>query len=147
MSTKVSNNRRAYSSSTGRVAEVRFLRAALKKGLLVEKSSRDEDMRDHIDYWISLKEIGEWGVDVKGNNLPDEIWCEFKNVSGDTGWMYGKAKSLLSICQRKAVSALSIAKSLRRGAISTCRKKLSMTRGLPTSNDTLEGIELMLSHA
>ena len=92
MSTKVSNNRRAYSSSTGRVAEVRFLRAALKKGLLVTKSSREEDMRDHIDYWVSLKEIGQWGVDVKGNNLPDEIWCEFKNVSGDTGWMYGKAK-------------------------------------------------------
>ena len=32
-----------------------------------------------------------WGVDVKGNNLPDEIWCEFKNVAGNPGWMYGGA--------------------------------------------------------
>jgi len=30
-------------------------------------------------------------VDVKGNNLPDEIWCEFKNVAGNPGWMYGGA--------------------------------------------------------
>jgi hypothetical protein len=30
-------------------------------------------------------------VDVKGNNLPDEIWCEFKNVKGEAGWMYGNA--------------------------------------------------------
>ena len=21
----------------------------------------------------------------------EEIWCEFKNVAGDPGWMYGKA--------------------------------------------------------
>ena len=35
---------------------------------------------------------GKWGVDVKGNNLPDEIWCEFKNVAGNPGWMYGGAK-------------------------------------------------------
>ena len=33
----------------------------------------------------------KWGVDVKGNNLPDEIWCEFKNVRGNPGWMYGGA--------------------------------------------------------
>jgi len=32
-----------------------------------------------------------WGVDVKGNNLPDEIWCEFRNVNGNPGWMYGGA--------------------------------------------------------
>jgi len=28
---------------------------------------------------------------VKGNNLPNEIWCEFKNVQGNPGWMYGGA--------------------------------------------------------
>ena len=32
-----------------------------------------------------------WSVDVKGNNLPDEIWCEFKNVHGRDGWMRGRA--------------------------------------------------------
>ena len=30
-------------------------------------------------------------VDVKGNNLPDEIWVEFKNVKGKDGWLYGGA--------------------------------------------------------
>jgi hypothetical protein len=48
-------------------------------------------MHDHIDYWLAIKNGGKWGVDVKGNNLPDEIWCEFKNVAGNPGWMYGGA--------------------------------------------------------
>lgn len=87
----LSAKRKAYSGSTGRVAEVRFVRAARKKGLLVTKSSHTEDRHEHIDYWLALKDGGKWGVDVKGNNLPDEIWCEFKNVAGNPGWMYGGA--------------------------------------------------------
>jgi len=86
---KISGKRRNYSNATGRVAEVRFIRAAKKKGLTVSKSSRNDDMHKHVDYWVALSETKEWGVDVKGNNLPDEIWCEFKNVSGNPGWMYG----------------------------------------------------------
>lgn len=85
------NNRRAYSNATGRVAEVRFVRAARNKGLLVTKSTHTEDRHDHIDYWLALSGSKRWGVDVKGNNLPDEIWCEFKNVRGNPGWMYGGA--------------------------------------------------------
>ena len=73
------------------MAEVRFVRAARNKGLLVTKSSHTEDMHEHIDYWLAIKDGGKWGVDVKGNNLPDEIWCEFKNVRGNPGWMYGGA--------------------------------------------------------
>lgn len=74
------------------MAEVRFLRSARAKGLFVTKSSRNEDMHQHIDYWLAMSESGsKWGVDVKGNNLPDEIWCEFKNVAGNPGWMYGGA--------------------------------------------------------
>jgi hypothetical protein len=91
VSTKISSDRRRYSSATGRVAEVRFVRAARNKGLLVTKSTHTEDMHDHIDYWLAIKNGGKWGVDVKGNNLPDEIWCEFKNVAGNPGWMYGGA--------------------------------------------------------
>ena len=74
------------------MAEVRFVRAARNKGLLVAKSSHTEDMHEHIDYWLAMNPDGRrWGVDVKGNNLPDEIWCEFKNVQGKPGWMYGGA--------------------------------------------------------
>ena len=92
MSTNLSNKRRAYSSSTGRMAEVRFVRAARSKGLLVTKSTHTEDRHEHIDYWLAMSSTGKrWGVDVKGNNLPDEIWVEFKNVRGDAGWLYGGA--------------------------------------------------------
>ena len=91
MSMKISTARRNYSSATGRVAEVRFVRAAEMKGFTVTKSSHTEDRHQHIDYWLALKKDQKWGVDVKGNNLPDEIWCEFKNVGGNPGWMYGGA--------------------------------------------------------
>jgi len=88
----LSQSRRAYSGSTGRVAEVRFVRAAEELGLNVTKSSREEDMREHVDYWLAFNEKGKWGVDVKGNNLPDEIWVELMNVGGNPGWLHGSAK-------------------------------------------------------
>jgi hypothetical protein len=72
------------------MAEVRFKRAAEKLGFKVTKASRKEDMHKHIDYWL-LYTDRKHAVDVKGNNLPDEIWCEFKNVRGNPGWMYGNA--------------------------------------------------------
>ena len=49
-------------------------------------------MHQHIDYWLAMSSNGKkWGVDVKGNNLPDEIWVEFNNVQGKPGWLYGGA--------------------------------------------------------
>lgn len=87
----ISQSRRKYSSTTGRVAEVRFVRASRHLGITVVKSRDEEDIAMHVDYWISYKNGPECGVDVKGNNLPDEIWCEFKNVLGNPGWMYGKS--------------------------------------------------------
>ena len=88
----ISQNRRKYSSATGRVAEVRFIRAAKQLGFQVTKGTRKDDMHLHIDYWLAHSGTSTWGVDVKGNNLPDEIWCEFKNVAGNPGWMYGGAE-------------------------------------------------------
>ena len=88
----ISSNRRAYSNSTGRMAEVRFVRAARNKVLLFTKATAKQDMHEHVDYWLAMNQDGKnWGVDVKGNNLPDEIWVEFKNVRGDDGWLYGGA--------------------------------------------------------
>lgn len=88
----ISQKRKAYSGSTGRVAEVRFVRAAEEKGLQVTKSSRSEDINGHVDYWLAYDNVGHWGVDVKGNNLPDEIWVELQNVQGKPGWLSGEAK-------------------------------------------------------
>ena len=82
--------RRSYSNSTGRMAEVRFKRAAERLGFEVMKSEPHEDIHHHIDFWLH-KDSKKHAVDVKGNNLPDEIWCEFKNVKGNPGWMYGNA--------------------------------------------------------
>ena len=87
-----SPKRRAYSNATGRMAEVRFVRAARNKGLLVTKATAKQDMHEHVDYWLAMNHDGKkWGVDVKGSNLPDEVWVEFKNVRGDDGWLYGGA--------------------------------------------------------
>lgn len=88
----LTEKRKAYSGSTGRVAEIRFQRAAEAKGLEVEKSSKNDDIHLHVDYWLAYDGNGRWGVDVKGNNLPDEIWIEFMNVQGNPGWLYGGAE-------------------------------------------------------
>jgi hypothetical protein len=87
----MTNQRAKYSRASGKAAEKRFVRSARNKGLFVTKSSHTDDIHNHIDYWIAVKDGKKWGVDVKGNNLPDEIWCEFKNVNGNEGWMYGGA--------------------------------------------------------
>lgn len=55
----------------------------------IRKSSRGEDIFMHVDYWHD-----DLGVDVKGNNLPDEIWVEFKNVNGKKGWLFGEATTI-----------------------------------------------------
>lgn len=82
---KPSKERRKASWRDGGVAATRYERA--NPG--VRKSSRDEDRHMHIDYWHD-----DQGVDVKGNNLPDEIWVELKNVKGNHGWLFGEATSI-----------------------------------------------------
>lgn len=65
-----------------------------------EKSSRNEDMYDHVDFWWHSPKKGRIGVDVKGvrrntrkGELDDRIqWVELRNVRGDKGSLYGKAE-------------------------------------------------------
>lgn len=87
----ISNKRKAYSVSTGNTAELRFVRAAANMGLEVVKSSKYDDINKHVDYWLAYDSRGPWGVDVKGNNLPDEVWVEIMNVKGNPGWLYGES--------------------------------------------------------
>ena len=79
----ISRDRRKQSWKDGGVSATRYDWATPD----ARKSSKEEDMHMHIDFWH-----GEDGVDVKGNNLPDEIWVEFRNVNGDLGWVCGQAK-------------------------------------------------------
>lgn len=78
----VSTDRYRRSFKTGRMVEERYRRAVPQ----AIKSSARDDIHAHIDFWVDGA-----GVDVKGNNLPDEIWVEFKNVKGEPGWIFGEA--------------------------------------------------------
>lgn len=64
------------------------------------KSSKKEDIEDHIDFWWESPRKGVIGIDVKGlnkssrgdKNFDDTIhWLELQNVKGKDGWLKGKA--------------------------------------------------------
>jgi hypothetical protein len=85
------NERRKQSWKDGGVSATRYVRIFND----IRKSSRKEDIELHVDFWH-----GSDGVDVKGNNLLDEIWVEFRNVHGDLGWLLGEAKWIaFEICE------------------------------------------------
>tara|TARA_R100000544_G_scaffold30460_1_gene16709 strand:+ start:6386 stop:6910 length:525 start_codon:yes stop_codon:yes gene_type:complete len=79
----VSKSRYKQSWRDGNISATRYKRACPDARV----SSKYEDINLHVDFWH-----GEDGVDVKGNNLPDEIWVEFANVLGKPGWTKGSAK-------------------------------------------------------
>lgn len=67
----------------------------------VRKSTKNEDIREHIDFWWISKDGNEYGFDVKGvkkSKRTDRIaddkinWIELQNVQGKPGWVYGSAK-------------------------------------------------------
>lgn len=67
----------------------------------VRKATRNEDVREHIDFWWISKDGNEYGFDVKGvrkNKRSDKVsddkinWIELQNVQGKPGWVYGNAK-------------------------------------------------------
>ena len=79
-----------------------FVRDAVKYTLGGEtyKSTKEEDMFDHIDFWWDSPKRGRLGIDVKGLNkasrqdskFDDSIhWLELQNVRGNDGWLKGKA--------------------------------------------------------
>ena len=79
----VSKSRSNYSWRQGGLATTRYERMFPD----ARKSTTMEDIHMHVDYWHE-----DVGVDVKGNNLPEEIWVELKNVQGKPGWVFGEAK-------------------------------------------------------
>lgn len=87
----VQNSRWKYSKEVGSKTEDKFVLACQTRGDTVHKSSREEDIKLHIDYYVIRKDQSKVSVDVKGGNHPHTIWVEFKNVRGDDGWMYGEA--------------------------------------------------------
>ena len=79
-----------------------FVRDAVKYtfGGETYKSTKEEDMYDHVDFWWDSPKKGRLGIDVKGLNkasrkdasFDDTIhWLEIQNVIGKPGWLKGKA--------------------------------------------------------
>ncbi len=84
----------------GDKGESNFVTACWKKGYQATKSTKHQDIYDHIDYWVKNKKGETKGFDVKGRKKTsrnskgynnDWIWIEFKNVQGKKGWIKGKA--------------------------------------------------------
>jgi hypothetical protein len=85
------------SASEGQVGENLFANIAADKGFRVNSSSERENIYDHIDFHVT-RNAQTWSVDVKTvkrtsrhqKYKDNAIWVELKNVSGNTGWLYGK---------------------------------------------------------
>ena len=68
-------------------AEDRFKNLMLSRGNDIVKSTPNQDMHLHIDFYVNGQ-----GVDVKGNKKSNDIWLEIQNVFGGKGWLYGNAE-------------------------------------------------------
>jgi hypothetical protein len=86
----VSDARWAQSREVGKQGEESFVLACEALGYRCRKSSRQEDIELHIDYWVTRPQ-GETSVDVKGQKQNEQVWVELKNVRGHAGWLYGHA--------------------------------------------------------
>jgi hypothetical protein len=86
----VSDSRWLYSNNIGQQGENKFVIACEALGYSCLKSSTQEDIELHIDYWVTRPQ-GNTSVDVKGQKQNEEIWVELKNVRGNDGWLYGHA--------------------------------------------------------
>ena len=80
-----------------------FVMEAVEKTLGGEtmRSTREEDINDHVDFWWNSPKKGWIGIDVKGMNkakrtdsdFDDSIhWLEIQNVKGKNGWLKGNAE-------------------------------------------------------
>ena len=105
---KISKERWEYSWSKGKEVEDKFKKIVSDRGNTINKSSKEEDIFQHIDFWVNDK-----GVDVKGSRHLECIWLELKNVNGDKGWLQGEAEwivfdveELSSFCVFKRIDLL-----------------------------------------
>ena len=83
-------NRKKESFIKGASTEQAFVYAMNQAGKQVEVSSREQNIEDHIDFFVDGV-----SVDVKGDRHLDCIWLELRNVNGKYGWLKGKAKYIV----------------------------------------------------
>jgi hypothetical protein len=82
----VSQSRRDYSNKVGLDTEDLFKSLMESRGHKVIKSSKQDDIYKHIDFYVN-----GYSIDVKGSRHLDCIWLETINVLGNDGWLKGKA--------------------------------------------------------
>jgi hypothetical protein len=78
----------------GAKAENNFLNIISEKFRVVPASFK-EQTNNHIDYYVYDNKNRYFTVDVKARkkftNEDEDVWIEFKNVRGKSGWLYGSA--------------------------------------------------------
>lgn len=84
---KVTAGRKAYTMRVGNSIEDLFKSVLISRGCEVEKSSREDDIKKHIDFYVN-----GIGVDVKAKRELNKIWLELVNVGGNKGWLKGEAE-------------------------------------------------------
>lgn len=84
---------------SGELAENIFESLAKKRGLKIKQATKSQQF-SHIDFILTDKKDQNHFFDVKArkktsrtssNYSDDLVWIEFKNVSGNNGWIYGSA--------------------------------------------------------
>ena len=73
--------------SNGKRWEDVFGERAVKAGYTWVKSSKEVDMRLHIDGFLD-----GYGVDVKASKSKFNMWLDYTNVRGYAGWLRGSAQ-------------------------------------------------------
>jgi hypothetical protein len=95
----ITNSPRLDSFALGARSEERFKKIALHKGFSCRPSTKEENIKAHIDYFLSFENLF-FSVDVKSfkrisrsSKTFDLDWVvvELKNVLGNKGWLYGGA--------------------------------------------------------
>ena len=83
---QITYGRWKHAYEAGKKTEEHFKELMISRGNECVKSSMNDDMYKHIDYYVN-----GFGVDVKGKRKLNSIWLEIVNVHGFRGWLKGEA--------------------------------------------------------
>jgi hypothetical protein len=83
---EITYGRWKHAYEAGKKTEEHFKELMISRGNKCVKSSYNDDLYKHIDFYVN-----GYGVDVKGKRRLNSIWLEIVNVRGYDGWLKGEA--------------------------------------------------------
>lgn len=83
---EITYGRWKHAYEAGKKTEEHFKELMISRGNKCVKSSYNDDLYKHIDFYVN-----GYGVDVKGKRRLHSIWLEIVNVKGYNGWLKGEA--------------------------------------------------------